>query len=436
LHLLAHEVAHTVQQDGATPTLQHKLEVSSPGDADELEADHAADAMVAGLPVDGLSRAASASRPARIRRDPRIESQRQGRLVRYRVTGWSVDWQAILARVAARADLQPFTRAFTVADLVRGHASHPITLADGRTVTFDLANRQQAGREGETRRVGPGHVSSTFNRGADLEAALGVPPGGLIPAQAVTDANANRRQLQQRLDSQVFEVLVHELSHALVIFESEAPQATNHSATYQHYDALQRASNTGAAATAARAVDVEVQTLITDLVNINVADPTENARVLAAVRAHPQLAPQRVRDWFIDERAARDASDAAAGTTMNNATLGPSYSERLSDFIRGRIQAEAHLQHTSASPSSALGARVQAWLDATVDGARAAAANPSAAPPPAANPSAPPPAAPSGPAGDAGSVGVVPDAAGAPDGAAGQRPGGGNQMPWIDAGRI
>lgn len=49
IHLLAHEVAHTQQQAGGTPTRQHKLEVSSPGDAAEHEADRAADAMIAGL---------------------------------------------------------------------------------------------------------------------------------------------------------------------------------------------------------------------------------------------------------------------------------------------------------------------------------------------------------------------------------------------------
>jgi hypothetical protein len=51
MHLLAHEVAHTVQQRGGTPHRQHKLEVSTPGDASELEADRAADAMVAGAPA-------------------------------------------------------------------------------------------------------------------------------------------------------------------------------------------------------------------------------------------------------------------------------------------------------------------------------------------------------------------------------------------------
>ena len=50
IHLLAHEVAHTVQQSGS-PGLQCKLEVSSPGDAAEIEADHAAARMVSGAPV-------------------------------------------------------------------------------------------------------------------------------------------------------------------------------------------------------------------------------------------------------------------------------------------------------------------------------------------------------------------------------------------------
>jgi len=50
-HLLAHEVAHTVQQSGSTPRTQFKLEVSTPGDHHEVEADVAADAMVNGRPA-------------------------------------------------------------------------------------------------------------------------------------------------------------------------------------------------------------------------------------------------------------------------------------------------------------------------------------------------------------------------------------------------
>jgi hypothetical protein len=48
MHLLAHEVAHTVQQSGGAQRMQAKLEVSTPGDAAEVEADRAADAMVSG----------------------------------------------------------------------------------------------------------------------------------------------------------------------------------------------------------------------------------------------------------------------------------------------------------------------------------------------------------------------------------------------------
>ena len=47
-HLLAHEVAHTVQQAGGAPKRQNKLEVSTPFDPAEHEADSAADAMVSG----------------------------------------------------------------------------------------------------------------------------------------------------------------------------------------------------------------------------------------------------------------------------------------------------------------------------------------------------------------------------------------------------
>jgi len=50
-HLIAHEVAHTVQQAGAAPHRQNKLEVSTPGDAHEVEADRAAAAMVGGQPA-------------------------------------------------------------------------------------------------------------------------------------------------------------------------------------------------------------------------------------------------------------------------------------------------------------------------------------------------------------------------------------------------
>lgn len=63
-HLLAHEVAHTVQQRGGALTRQNKLEVSSPHDAAEHEADRAADAMVAGSPIVIAARATHVAREA------------------------------------------------------------------------------------------------------------------------------------------------------------------------------------------------------------------------------------------------------------------------------------------------------------------------------------------------------------------------------------
>lgn len=64
-HLLAHEVAHTVQQAGGAQRMQFKLDVSSPGDHFEHEADRAADAMVTGRSASVGSMAGSISREAK-----------------------------------------------------------------------------------------------------------------------------------------------------------------------------------------------------------------------------------------------------------------------------------------------------------------------------------------------------------------------------------
>jgi hypothetical protein len=64
-HLIAHEVAHTVQQSRASAAPQAKSLTSSPGDAAEIEADHAANAMVS-----GRSFAISAAPSAAIHRSP------------------------------------------------------------------------------------------------------------------------------------------------------------------------------------------------------------------------------------------------------------------------------------------------------------------------------------------------------------------------------
>lgn len=53
-HLIAHEVAHTVQQRGAAPSVQAMARVSTPGDAAELQAERFAHAFVAGGSTQGL----------------------------------------------------------------------------------------------------------------------------------------------------------------------------------------------------------------------------------------------------------------------------------------------------------------------------------------------------------------------------------------------
>lgn len=61
-HLLAHELAHTVQQRSMAPQRQHKLKIEPGHSADEPAADRAADAVVAGCPVPALAAAAPALR--------------------------------------------------------------------------------------------------------------------------------------------------------------------------------------------------------------------------------------------------------------------------------------------------------------------------------------------------------------------------------------
>src|SRR6185437_3995958 len=70
-----HEVVHTVQQQGATPTTQFKLDVSQPGDALEVEADRAAATMVRSP---GASVGAIGRGPAALSRRPRSNVDASG----------------------------------------------------------------------------------------------------------------------------------------------------------------------------------------------------------------------------------------------------------------------------------------------------------------------------------------------------------------------
>jgi hypothetical protein len=70
--LLAHEVAHTIQQSGRGPEPGTPLEVGAPGDPVELAAGRAAEAVAAGRPVPGVGQGPDAPR---IQRDPLDEEE-------------------------------------------------------------------------------------------------------------------------------------------------------------------------------------------------------------------------------------------------------------------------------------------------------------------------------------------------------------------------
>lgn len=79
--LIAHEVAHTVQQRGASPTVQEDMKVSAPGDAHEQEAEGFADSFVGGGGEGGAGKVSQVSQGvvARsvIQRDPTPQAQAQ-----------------------------------------------------------------------------------------------------------------------------------------------------------------------------------------------------------------------------------------------------------------------------------------------------------------------------------------------------------------------
>lgn len=75
--LLAHEVAHTVQQAGGAARRQNKLEVSSSGDSAELEADAAAEAMVEGRAA-AVSGASAIAHRSTLFRDEEDDKEKTG----------------------------------------------------------------------------------------------------------------------------------------------------------------------------------------------------------------------------------------------------------------------------------------------------------------------------------------------------------------------
>ncbi len=116
--LLAHEVAHTVQQRGAAATPQYQLTTTTPGDAAEVEADRAADAMLAGDPFAIGTTGTAVARLAR----------------------WADDRgaQAVLAAIA-RADLPAIRQLILALETARANNTPAVELGD-RTMPVAIAD--------------------------------------------------------------------------------------------------------------------------------------------------------------------------------------------------------------------------------------------------------------------------------------------------------
>jgi len=100
--LLAHEVAHTVQQSSGVHRMQTKLAVSAPGDSFEVEADRAAEIMVLGASAQvtgagGLGRVIQRDRAAKVTTVPANE------LTPSNIAGGQSEVTAARAMVAAKA---------------------------------------------------------------------------------------------------------------------------------------------------------------------------------------------------------------------------------------------------------------------------------------------------------------------------------------------
>ncbi|MBL8625989.1 MAG: DUF4157 domain-containing protein [Myxococcales bacterium] len=118
IHLLAHEVAHTVQQRGSAAAPQYKLTTTTPGDAAEVEADRAAAAMVAGDP---FAIGAAGTSVARIAR-------------------WADDRgaRAVLAAIE-RADLPAIRQLILALETARANNTPAVELGD-RTMPVAIAD--------------------------------------------------------------------------------------------------------------------------------------------------------------------------------------------------------------------------------------------------------------------------------------------------------
>ena len=167
--LLAHEVAHTVQQAGSVGHApQYKLEVSTPGDAAEVEADRSAEAMVAGRP------AAVQARGAGVMRTPQ--------------PGAAAQTSATPAPAAAPAHAAaPAAGAHPGAPAVSPEVAH--TIAQIRTSLQRLRNCEIGEREGHTRLI---RIHEGLGQGGEHQGEVQAGVDRLVAH--TSDAVANARQ--------------------------------------------------------------------------------------------------------------------------------------------------------------------------------------------------------------------------------------------------
>jgi Domain of unknown function (DUF4157) len=170
--LLAHEVAHTVQQRGTETMPQAKLEISEEGDASEHEADRAAMAMVRGEPArvgssTGLARkimrwSAISGFTGSEYADTQVEAS-----ARFWVNGrdiWNDRAFGSSSSAAGRVD------AGTVGTLqihIRGRSGlgFGVLAPDRQWTVLTTWRGVQIAADGQVTIVGPGHVSQAGNAG-------------------------------------------------------------------------------------------------------------------------------------------------------------------------------------------------------------------------------------------------------------------------------
>jgi hypothetical protein len=141
--LLAHEVAHTVQQRGGSPERRAKLSVTTPGDAVETEADRAADAMVAGRAFTIGGHAVAISRWA---------NERMALPARDFISSAPLGVNQTIIQQLRAARARPVVQSGLLVAITLGIAGHPYGVLNTRVLHEDLHElEEEATRHGRSR---------------------------------------------------------------------------------------------------------------------------------------------------------------------------------------------------------------------------------------------------------------------------------------------